>query len=111
MPRPERPIDPSAGPLHQFAAALRELRAGAGNPPYRSMAAAAHVSKASLSAAAAGHRLPTWEVTRAYVEACGGDVDAWHRRWSSTREALGIPAPARQADPPEPARSAGIGSW
>jgi hypothetical protein len=92
MPRPERPIDASAGPLQEFAAALRKLRTEAGGPPYRTMAANAHVSKASLSAAAAGHRLPTWEVVRAYVAACGGDVDEWRERWMALRAELGHPA-------------------
>src|SRR6185312_12936137 len=91
MPRPERPIDPSAGPLQEFAAALRKLRAEAGSPPYRTMAEQAYASKASLSAAAAGHRLPTWEVTRAYVQICGGDVDEWHLRWTAVRAELGYP--------------------
>jgi hypothetical protein len=85
MPRPERPVDPAAGPVQQFAADLRKLRGEAGNPPYRDMAARAHVSKASLSAAASGHRLPTWEVTKGYVRACGGPADVWHDRWLAVR--------------------------
>jgi len=85
MPRPERPVDPSAGPVQRFAADLRKLRGEAGNPPYRDMARTAHISKASLSAAASGHRLPTWEVTKGYVRACGGPVDEWHGRWLAVR--------------------------
>ncbi|GAA4475257.1 helix-turn-helix domain-containing protein [Phytohabitans houttuyneae] len=100
MPRPERPIDPAAGPVQQFAAALRKLRAEAGNPPYRTMASAAHTSKASLSAAAAGHRLPTWEVTRAYVQVCGGDVEEWHQLWTTAREKAGYPIPTQQSEEP-----------
>jgi hypothetical protein len=49
----------------------------------------AHFSKATLSAAASGHRLPTWEVTRAYVSACAGDVDEWELRWRAVRSAIG----------------------
>jgi hypothetical protein len=107
MPRPERPLDPSAGPLQQFAADLRKLRTEAGNPPYRDMAAAAHVSKASLSAAAAGHRLPTWEVVRAYVTACGADIGEWREKWLATREELAlppVPEPTSTETAPAPAR-------
>ncbi|KUL37520.1 hypothetical protein [Actinoplanes awajinensis] len=105
MPRPERPVDPSAGPVQQFAADLRKLRVEAGNPPYREMAKHAHASKASLSAAASGHRLPTWEVTQGYVQACGGPVEAWHDRWLTVRAQVGPPL-----DPGLPADSAPAGS-
>jgi hypothetical protein len=97
MPRPERPVDPSAGPVQQFAADLRKLRGEAGNPPYRDMAEQVHISRASLSAAASGHRLPTWEVTNGYVRACGGPADEWHARWLAVRAEV---APA--AEPPVP---------
>jgi hypothetical protein len=90
MPRPERPLDPSTGPVARFAAALRTLRTEVGNPPYRDMAQRCHASKASLSDAAGGHRLPTWEVTREYVRACGGDVGEWHRRWQAARTEMGL---------------------
>jgi hypothetical protein len=99
MPRPERPVDPSAGPVQQFAADLRKLRGEAGNPPYRTMALRAHVSKASLSAAASGYRLPTREVTQAYVRACHGDEREWHARWLAVRAETAPSPPA----PPAPA--------
>src|SRR3954453_16600577 len=98
MPRPERPVDPSAGPVQQFAADLRKLRGEAGTPPYREMAKAVHVSKASLSAAASGHRLPTWEVTRGYIIACGGDIEDWHARWSAVRDEA-VPTVATRLEP------------
>ncbi|MEV7969642.1 helix-turn-helix domain-containing protein [Sphaerisporangium sp. NPDC088356] len=90
MPRPERPLDPSEGPVQQFATELRKLREEAGNPSYRELAGIAHFSKATLSAAASGHRLPTWEVARAYVQACNGDLDEWRIRWRKAREQLGL---------------------
>lgn len=96
MPRPERPIGASDGPVQRLAADLRHLRAKGGSPPYRELAKTAHFSKATLSAAAAGHRLPTWEVTSAYVRACGGDVDAWRLRWQDARSELGLPPDTRQ---------------
>lgn len=102
MPRPERPVDPSAGPVQQFAADLRKLRGEAGNLPYRTMALRTYVSRASLSAAASGHRLPTWEVARAYVRACGGDEREWHDRWLTVRAEVSPPPPPSPAPAPGP---------
>jgi WD40 repeat protein/transcriptional regulator with XRE-family HTH domain len=81
MPRPERPLDEREGPVAQLAAELRQLREKAGKPGYRQMAARANYSVATLSAAASGRRLPTLEVTLAYVAACDGDRQEWERRW------------------------------
>ncbi|MEU3416483.1 hypothetical protein ABZ760_35480 [Streptomyces sp. NPDC006658] len=80
MGRPENPIDPEAGPVQRFAVELRALRAEAGGPTYRSMAQRTPYSAAALSQAAAGERLPSADVTRAYVTACGGDPDEWEKR-------------------------------
>ena len=99
LPRTERPVDPSQGPTQRFAAELRALRDTAGRPSYRELAGRAHFSKATLSAAAGGHRLPTWEVTRAYVDACGGDVDQWRERWDAARADLGLPLPTVDVPP------------
>ncbi|MGW2161915.1 helix-turn-helix domain-containing protein [Nonomuraea sp. NPDC001699] len=72
------------GPLQEFALDLRELRIGApGAPTYRELAQKANYSPSVLSRAAAGHTLPTLDVTLAFVAACGGDVEAWRRRWTS----------------------------
>ncbi|MWA05748.1 helix-turn-helix domain-containing protein [Actinomadura sp. LD22] len=103
MPRPESPLDPSAGPVPAFAQDLRNLRVEAGSPSYRALEAVSHCGRTTLANAASGRRLPTWEVTRAYVEACGGDVDAWRRKWRTTAalvkaegRASGTPVPARE---------------
>jgi transcriptional regulator with XRE-family HTH domain len=93
MPRPERPLDAAAGPVQRFAADLRTLRAEQGLT-YRELANEAHFSKATLSAAAAGHRLPTWEVTSAYVQACGGDPETWRDRWRAIASDAGLLADA-----------------
>ncbi|HEY0639776.1 MAG TPA: hypothetical protein VGD67_19180, partial [Pseudonocardiaceae bacterium] len=85
MARPERPIDPAAGPTERFAYELRELRRKAGSPTYRRMGADGFVSYSSLSRAAGGRRFPTWAVTEGFVRACRGDAEEWERRW---REAL-----------------------
>jgi hypothetical protein len=96
-------VDSSGGPAQHFAAELRRLRTEAGNPPYRELAKTAHFSKATLSAAAAGHRLPTWDVTRAYVLACGGNSTEWQSRWEQTRTELGLPVPSSAAPPDQSA--------
>nr|WSX76746.1 hypothetical protein OH826_24700 [Streptomyces sp. NBC_00899] len=89
MPRQERPLDEGGTPLLRFAADLRQLRAKAGAPTYRQLALRAHTSAASLSVAAGGRRLPTLAVTIAYVEGCGGDVEAWRLRWHDLAESYG----------------------
>ncbi|MER6563530.1 WD40 repeat domain-containing protein [Streptomyces sp. NPDC001027] len=81
MGRPERPVDPEAGPVQRLAHELRELRKSAGSPSYRTMAGAAGFSAASLSNAAAGKRLPSLAVVQGFVRVCGGDWAEWERRW------------------------------
>ncbi|MFD5407790.1 nSTAND1 domain-containing NTPase [Streptomyces griseorubiginosus] len=81
MGRPERPLDPTAGPVARLAHELRELRKAAGSPSYRKMVEAAGFSATTLSQAAAGERLPSLDVVRGYVRACGGRPDAWEPRW------------------------------
>jgi len=101
MSRPERPLEALDSTEARFADALRALRRKAGSPTYRDLAVLAHASKASLSAAANGRRLPTWEVTKAFVGACDGDVDEWRGRWEASRLELGL-----SGAPPEIALSA-----
>ncbi|MEU8652766.1 helix-turn-helix transcriptional regulator [Streptomyces sp. NPDC048737] len=86
MPRPETPIDPSAGPVERFAYDLRQLRKAAGNPSYREMSAAVHFSGTTLSEAARGKRHPSLAVTLAYVQACGGDPEEWRERWLAVEQ-------------------------
>ncbi|WP_399138410.1 NACHT and WD repeat domain-containing protein [Streptomyces sp. NBUA17] len=88
MSRKERPLDAGDGPLLEFAAGLRQLRRKAGNQGYRTLAARAHYSISTLSAAASGRGLPTLAVTLAYVRACDGDVQVWERRWRDVAEHL-----------------------
>jgi serine/threonine protein kinase len=76
--RREQPLPP--GPLHDFAAQLRALRAGTGLT-YRELAVKAGYSYSALSAAAKGETLPSLDVTLAYVGACGGDMAEWEQRW------------------------------
>lgn len=81
MGRREEPIDPATGPLAAFAADLRRLREAAGSPSYRQLARTAHYSASALSSACSGKSMPSWNVTRALVQACGGDVGQWQPRW------------------------------
>jgi transcriptional regulator with XRE-family HTH domain len=79
MSRPENTIN-SIGPVADFAQQLRLLRQHAALS-LRQLAASTGLSTATLSVAAAGQKLPTWEVTKTYVQACGGDADDWRVRW------------------------------
>jgi DNA-binding XRE family transcriptional regulator len=79
MGRPENTISAS-GPVADFAQQLRLLRQHA-TLTFRQLAARTGLSTATLSVAASGRKLPTWEVARAYVQACGGDTDDWRLRW------------------------------
>ncbi|MFT2017593.1 hypothetical protein ACMA1D_17400 [Streptomyces sp. 796.1] len=97
--RREKPVDPHAGPVQQFAHGLRQLRVEAGGPTYRELARRAGYSVAVLSRAAGGERLPTLEVTLAYVAACGGEAEEWRRRW---REAAEADLPSTLDDSPSP---------
>ncbi|MEU8025637.1 helix-turn-helix transcriptional regulator [Micromonospora harpali] len=94
VPRPERQIDPEAGPIQSFAAELRQLREGAGSPKYLQMSRASGRSRTALAEAAGGDHLPTWETVEAFVRACGGDVRQWRVRWETAQEAI------RPAEPP-----------
>ncbi|WP_405870928.1 helix-turn-helix domain-containing protein [Streptomyces sp. NBC_00005] len=86
MGRPERPVDPQAGPVQWLAHELRELRKTAGGPSYRAMAKVAGFSATTLSQAAAGERLPSLAVVQGYVRACGGDPAEWEPRWKEAEE-------------------------
>jgi hypothetical protein len=94
MPRPERPLDPAAGPVESLAAELRALRAGVGNPGYRELAGRVGYSVATLANAAGGRQLPSLAVTLGFVRACGADAVRWERRW---RQAAAVCAALRAA--------------
>ncbi|WP_439658175.1 nSTAND1 domain-containing NTPase [Lentzea sp. HUAS TT2] len=87
MPRPEKPLDPFAGPVEQFAFDLRKLREKAGSPGYRDLGKLSHYSASTLADAARGQRLPSLAVTLAFVRACGGDEEVWEERWREIGEA------------------------
>lgn len=72
-----------------FAAALRELREAAGTPSFRRMAGVSGViSHTTLHEAAGGSRFPSWETTREFVKACGGDEREWRAKWLAAKAEL-----------------------
>lgn len=109
MSRPERPLDPAGGVVHEFAAVLRRLRVEAGRPVYRQMARQAHYSSTTLSEAAGGRQLPSLAVTLAYVEVCGGEPAEWEARWRAAKARLSTVdqrAPGASGAPVTPPRAA-----
>lgn len=115
--RPERPLDPRDGPLSRFALALRQLRAAAGYPTYRTLAKAALYSPSVLSSAASGTTFPTLQVTLAYAKACGGDPAEWGHRWAVTAtelaaiETASLQANATAAGAAKPAARRSAATW
>ena len=91
MARPERQLDPQAGPVQAFAAELRLVREKAGSPKYLQMARATGRSRTALAEAAGGDHLPTWETVEAYLTACGQNPAAWQTRWEEARADLDRP--------------------
>ncbi|MER5215186.1 helix-turn-helix domain-containing protein [Streptomyces sp. NPDC002838] len=104
MGRPERPVDPAAGPVQQLAHELRELRRAAGSPSYRAMAEEAGFSATTLSQAAAGERLPSRAVVQGYARACGGDPGEWEARWKEAEAAVAAAPVHDEGDGPAPYR-------
>ncbi|MFC3584771.1 helix-turn-helix domain-containing protein [Streptantibioticus rubrisoli] len=93
MGRRQRPLDPSRGPVVEFAAELRALREAAGNPTFAAMSRRAHRSASVLSEAAGGVEFPTWATVEAFVQACGQhETGPWRDRWERTRDALAVTA-------------------
>ena len=98
MGRPETPLDAMDGPLKEFAARLRRLRADSGGRSYQRLAKTANFAAPTLARAASGRCFPSWEVTRAYVLACDGDPGQWRSVWEATERLIrgddpGLPGP------------------
>jgi DNA-binding XRE family transcriptional regulator len=93
MGRPENTIS-SSGAVADFAQQLRLLRQNTALT-LRELAASAGLSTATLSVAASGRKLPSWEVARAYVQACGGDTDDWRMRWEHAARSSRLPPAMR----------------
>jgi hypothetical protein len=117
MGRPERPLDPAAGPIQAFASELRKLRQQAGSPKYLQMQRRSGRSRTALAEAAGGDHLPTWDTVEAYVRACGGELAPWRVRWAQARDAArsqrgrAAPRGIAAADPPRPPRASRFQRW
>jgi len=101
MARPERPLDPAAGPLALLAIELRKLR---GKQTYSELSRKTHLAASTLNSAAGGARLPSWEVTRVFTDVCGGDLQKIRRLWEQASVAASqdvIPV-AVPGEPPRP---------
>ncbi len=88
--RPEQAVDVGCGPVAAFATLLRDLRLSAGRPSYRELSTRANYSSSALSEATRGRRLPSLEVTLAFVRSCGGDEEEWTNRWHECAEQLAM---------------------
>jgi hypothetical protein len=117
MGRPERPLDPAAGPIQAFASELRQLRQQAGSPKYLQMQRRTGRSRTALAEAAGGDHLPTWDTVEAYVQACDGDLDQWQARWAQARDAVrsqrgqAAPQGIAAADLPRSPRASRFQRW
>ena len=111
MPRPERALDPTAGPVQSLAADLREIRRRAGSPGYRELSRIAGYSSTTLADAAGGRRLPPLPVLRAYVSACGADPAEWEERWRTVAAQLAQDDAAAEATPGDPAPYLGLATF
>ena len=110
---PDQPPPSAKGPVAAleldsvaaFARDLRVLRAKA-DLDYPDMAEKSHYTMRTLASAAGGLRLPTLPVLIAYVNACGGDVAEWERRWGKLTESgkktpvapIALPAAGQASD-------------
>jgi hypothetical protein len=102
MGRPQAPLDRDGTPVREFAFWLRDLRNRSGLT-YTQLARSAHYATSTMQDAAAGHRLPTLRVVKAFVRACGGDVAAWTAYWAQISRLLDPHSPQgidRSLEPP-----------
>jgi hypothetical protein len=79
--RPEKKIDPSTGPLAQFALDMKAARWRAGTPTYTEMSRRTGKSIGTLSEAALGESCPSWATLCSYLSACSVDPEDWRPRW------------------------------
>jgi tetratricopeptide (TPR) repeat protein len=101
------PPDPSeAVDAAGFTAALRRLKAWAGNPSYQELSRRTGIPRSTLADAMAGRRrtLPPLELSVAVAAACTADVPCWADAWRRLRLAADAPA-AAEVGPAEEARS------
>lgn len=86
MGNKEKPITWD-GPVADFATRLRAVRAEVGLT-FRQMARRSNYTYTVFSAASGGVKLPSWDVTREYLKACGvdeGEFHTWQAQWAAAR--------------------------
>ena len=97
--------DNAEGDLRQFADGLRRLLRASRFRSFRALAKELHYSHEIVSKAARGQTLPSFELTMAFVAACGGDPEEWASAWHALSRArnsdLAEPVVASPAWPPE----------
>jgi hypothetical protein len=85
------PREPPAGPIERFAWDLRQVKAAAGNPTLEQIAERGKVSKAALSEATSGRKVPSEAILKAYLIGCKcpqPDIDAWVARRAKLKDDL-----------------------
>jgi Helix-turn-helix domain len=92
MGRPQEPLERDGSPVRELAFWLRDLRNRSGLT-YEKLGKNAHYATSTVQEAAAGRRLPTHRVVMAFVQACDGDLEAWHAYWTQIRRILDRDAP------------------
>ncbi len=103
--RPENPLKTDSGAIADFAGELRRMRKRA-KLTYRELSAKTGRSPSTLTAAADGKQLPSWQVTLAWIQECGGDRDTVLRLYERACAETGRPAPGPDLsgeEPPDPA--------
>ena len=93
--RPQKPLDPSDGPLAVLGQALRDLRQKCGDPKYRTLQRYARTPHQRLADAARAEQIPAWCVVLGYIRGCWEYYQDKHDG-QSLLEGMGDLAPWRQ---------------
>ncbi|GAA2734045.1 DUF4407 domain-containing protein [Actinocorallia aurantiaca] len=110
--RAQEPLPATGDPRNAFTEHLKALR-GQSGLTFREMAEQSNYSPTSLTAVTRGKKLPSWDVTAAFVRVCGGDEEQARRLWEEAACAAGRPVPAVDSDqdPPDPMTAASVAEY
>ncbi|MFD9740907.1 substrate-binding domain-containing protein [Umezawaea sp. NPDC059074] len=90
-------LNPDGPPAEAFAYRLVKLRDEIGLTTAQ-LAAMTDYSEADLAEATSGRELPSWELTAAYISACGDNPEQWRPWWDHARKSavpvVPVPPPA-----------------
>ena len=81
-------LNPDGPPAEAFAYRLVRLRDEIGLTQAQ-LAAMTACSEAELARATSGRELPSWELTSAYIRACGDNPEQWRPWWEHARMSAG----------------------